>query len=211
MIALVRTAPADGDRHDGLTQLVIDMSADGVSVNPITALDGQPHFNEVVLREVFVPDDAVVGRVGDGWRQVTSELAYERSGPERILSTMPLLRAWGRLLGEDVADDAARDGAARLVARAWVLRQLSLAVAGALMAGDTPAVEAALVKDLGTRFEQESIAVIRRYAGLEPALDSDDPIARLLGQTVLRAPAFTLRGGTTEILRSIVARSLVAT
>ncbi|HZC70669.1 MAG TPA: acyl-CoA dehydrogenase family protein [Jatrophihabitans sp.] len=209
MIALVRTSPADGDRHAGLTQLIIELGSDGVTVNPITSIDGQAHFNEVVLRDVFVPDDAVVGELGAGWRQVTAELAYERSGPERILSTMPLLRAWCRQLASHDASGEARHAAARLVARAWVLRQLSLAVASALAAGEAPAVEAALVKDLGTRFEQESVAVIRRYAAVEPDPDSTDDVTRLLGETVLRTPAFTLRGGTNEILRGIVARSLV--
>lgn len=209
MIALVRTSPSDGDRHAGLTQLIIELAADGVTVNPITSIDGQAHFNEVALRDVFVPDEAVVGELGDGWRQVTAELAYERSGPERILSTMPLLRAWCRQLAGSGASDEARHGAGRLVARAWVLRQLSLAVASALAAGEAPAVEAALVKDLGTRFEQESVTVIRRYAGVEPDPDSADDVTRLLAETVLRTPGFTLRGGTNEILRGIVARSLV--
>jgi acyl-CoA dehydrogenase len=210
MIALVRTSPSGGDRHAGLTQLIIELGSDGVTVNPITGVDGQAHFNEVVLCDAFVPDDAVVGEVGQGWRQVTAELAYERSGPERILSTMPLLRSWCRQLAAVGAGDETQHAAGRLVARAAVLRQLSLAVASALAAGEAPVVEAALVKDLGTRFEQENLAVIRRYAAIEPDPDSTDELTRLLAETVPRGPAFTLRGGTNEILRGIVARNLVS-
>ena len=94
---LCRTAPvAEGDRHAGLSQLIVDLSAPGVRISPIPYLDGSHHFNEVALEDVFVPDDMVLGEPGSGWRQVTSELAYERSGPDRWLSTFPVLREWLR-------------------------------------------------------------------------------------------------------------------
>jgi acyl-CoA dehydrogenase len=209
MIALVRTSPAGDDRHAGLTQLIVDMTSDGVIVNPIIALDGRHHFNEVVLEDVFVPDSLVVGKVGDGWRQVTAELAYERSGPERLMSTVPLLLAWCRILGE-----AGRHGPAeaedlgRLVARTWALRQMSLAVAAALSEGRTPATEAAMVKDLGAQLEREIVDVVRRRLDVEPDPRGEDELGRMVAEAVLHLPAFTLRGGTTEILRGIVARGL---
>lgn len=210
MVALVRTSSPGEDRHAGLTQLVVDLSAEGVAVNPIAALDGQRHFNEVVLQDVFVPDDDVIGAVGNGWQQVTSELAYERSGPERLLSTMPLLTAWCARLreGPGAADPSATDTLGRLLARAWALRQMSIAVAAALAQGRTPGVEAAMVKDLGTRFERDVVEAVRTHAAAEPDPDSDDPLNRMLADAVLHVPAFTLRGGTTEILRGIVAKGI---
>ena len=92
MITLVRTEPFDGKKkHKGLSQLIIDFHAEGVTIKPIKYLTGEPHFNEVFFENVFVPDDHVVGELGNGWKQGLAELAFERSGPERILSTFPLL------------------------------------------------------------------------------------------------------------------------
>jgi alkylation response protein AidB-like acyl-CoA dehydrogenase len=210
MVALVRTARTDDDRHSGLTQVVVDMTAAGVTVNPIVALDGHRHFNEVVLQDVFVPDENVIGNVGNGWHQVTAELAYERSGPERLLSTMPLLIAWCAQLRKQgaAADPSATDALGRLLARAWALRQMSVAVAAALSHGRAPGVEAAMVKDLGTRLEREIVEAIRLHATGELDPHDDDPLNRMLAEAVLHVPAFTLRGGTTEILRGIVAKGI---
>lgn len=208
MVALVRTSPPGPDRHAGLTQLLVDLSSAGVTVSPIAALDGHRHFNEVVLRDVFVPDEAVIGEVGRGWQQVTAELAYERSGPERLLSTMPLLAAWCARLRDRPADPSALDALGRLLARGWALRQMSIAVAAALAQGRTPGVEAAMVKDLGTRFERDVVEAVRIHAGAEPDPLAEDPLTRMLADAVLHLPAFTLRGGTTEILRSIVAKGI---
>ncbi len=84
-VVLCRTSPLEDDRHHGLSQLIVDLTSPGITINPIPFLDGSHHFNEIVLDEVFVPDDMVLGDVGMGWQQVTSELSYERSGPDRFL------------------------------------------------------------------------------------------------------------------------------
>jgi alkylation response protein AidB-like acyl-CoA dehydrogenase len=200
MISLVRTAPRQADRHEGLTQLIIDLHAEGVEVRPIRLITGEHHFNEVILDGVYVPDDLVVGHAGDGWKQVTAELAYERSGPERLLSTYRLLAEMCR----HASDGHTHEAIGRLMARLWTLRLLSLGVAGRLGHGDQPAVEAALVKDLGTRFEREVSEVARSiYPPPRP-----EPLEALLRMAVVHGPGFTLRGGTTEILRSVVARAL---
>jgi len=216
LLALVRTAPRDsGQRHAGLTQLIIDLSARGVTVRPLRSLDGGHHFNEVTFDDVPVPRDALLGREGSGWDQVTSELAYERSGPERFLSTVPLLRELAR---RRAGRGDALIGA--LIAELQTLRALSAMIADALEGGalrggaspgqGAPAREAAMVKDLGTRFELKVIDVARELLDTEPALDSPDALSRLLAEAVLHGPEGTLRGGTTEILRGIVARQLVA-
>jgi acyl-CoA dehydrogenase len=216
LIALLRTGSADGrQRHVGLSQLLIELDQPGVTIRPIISMTGEHHFNEVVFDGVFVPDEQVVGTIGDGWAQVTSELAYERSGPERLLSTFVLLDT---LVGElaarsgsgDLGSADAAGAVGRVVSRLWACRQMSLAVAGALAAGEAPEIAAALVKDVGTRLESEIIEVARM---LTPTLRVEpDPegsgMAGLLAQAVLHAPGFTLRGGTNEILRGIVARGL---
>ena len=226
LIALLRTGPPDGrQRHVGLSQLLIELDQPGVTIRPIISMTGEHHFNEVVFDAVFVPDEQVVGTIGDGWAQVTSELAYERSGPERLLSTFVLLdtlvgelaarsgdsRSGDSGSGDLGSGDLGSAGAVgRVVARLWACRQMSLAVAGALAAGEAPEIAAALVKDVGTRLESEIIEVARLLTAtlrVEPDPEGSG-MAGLLAQAILHAPGFTLRGGTNEILRGIVARGL---
>jgi len=207
-ITLVRTAPVDtANRHAGMTQLLVDLSLPGITVNPIRILDGGHHFNEVVFDDVVVPGDMLLGTEGNGWQQVTAELAFERSGPERFLSTYPLVAEFGRRVAAS-GDLAQLATLGRLSARLLALRQLSLRIAAALDRGELPDIPAALVKDVGTTFEADVLDEIRRVADVVPSLDSADPLARALAEAQLHQPGFTLRGGTNEILRGIVARGL---
>ena len=207
--ALARSAPRDEQqRHAGLSQFIVLLDAPGVQIRPIPLLTGAHHFNEVVFDRVFVPDDMVLGEIGAGWKQVTSELAFERSGPERFLSTFPLLVALvGELAGTSGAERSARE-IGGLVARLWTLRRMSLAVAGSLESGQAPELAAAVVKELGTRYENEVIDVARLLVATPPDPGAEAGFARLLADAVLHAPGFTLRGGTNEVLRGIVARGL---
>jgi acyl-CoA dehydrogenase len=199
-IVLARTAPADPKhRHEGLSQLIVDLAAPGVKISPIVSMTGRHHFNEVHLDGVFVPDQRLLGEAGSGWGQVTSELAYERSGPERWLSTFLLVRAWAS--GE--ADDGAV-GLGATVARLRALHQMSLAIAGALQAGADCDVSAAMVKVLGTRFEGD----IAERAHLATRPVDRSRYADAVKLAVLQRPGFTLRGGTNEILRGVIARGL---
>lgn len=205
--ALARSAPRDDrDRHAGLSQFIVELDSPGVQIRPIPLLTGAHHFNEVVFDSVFVPDDMVLGELGAGWRQVTGELAFERSGPERFLSTFPLLTA---LVGELVASGSApKRELGELVTRLWTLRRMSLAVAGSLESGDAPELAAAVVKDLGTRYENEIVDAARLLVATPPDPQAAGGYARLLADAVLHAPGFTLRGGTNEVLRGIVARGM---
>lgn len=201
--ALVRTSPReDGDRHTGLSQLIMDLRAPGVTVNPIVSIDGSAHFNEVVFDDVFVPDTDVLGVVGEGWGQVTSELKFERSGPERILSTFPALARLSEVLAERGTPADAELG--RLLARVTGLRQLSFDVARKLQAGEPAELQASMVKVLGTRAEGD----IADYVASRAHELSDPELSRLAELALLRRPGFTLRGGTNEILRGIIARGL---
>ncbi|OOL33003.1 acyl-CoA dehydrogenase [Rhodococcus rhodochrous] len=207
MIALIRTEPLGESRHAGLTQVIIELPDPAIEVRPIKLLTGEHHFNEVVFHDTFVPDSRVLGAPGAGWKQVTGELAFERSGPERILSTFPLLVEALREMNRSRIDiDRVRLG--ELVSRLWALRQMSLAVAGRLDDGADPATAAAIVKDLGTRFEGDLIDSIRLMVGVEPDLDSLQRLPRMIAEAVLHSPGFTLRGGTNEILRGVVAKAV---
>lgn len=207
LIALVRTSGKQEDRHAGLTQFIIDMAEPGVTVRPIYNLYGGHDFNEVVFDDYFVPDDMVVGEVDGGWKMVTGELSFERSGPDRFLSTYQLLTESIRVIGPE-PDDRAANEIGRFVAHLATLRRMSTSVAGMLHRGQQPVVEAALVKDIGTTFEREIPEIFRHLIPTEPTMGHGDSYAELLGMTVLRAPGFTIRGGTREILRGMIAKGL---
>lgn len=211
MILFCRTgAKSDDDRHAGASQFIVDMKAakgNGMTVRPILDMRGAHHFNEVVFEDLLLPEDAVLGQPGDGWKQVTAELSYERSGPDRFLSAFTLLVETVRSLGPD-ASQRAQIAIGRLTAHVLTLRRLSRSVAGMLQAGQDPALQAALVKDLGNVLEQETVEVVRLLLEAEPDYEGEQPLVAVLAQTILSAPSFSLRGGTREILRGIIARGL---
>jgi acyl-CoA dehydrogenase len=212
---LCRTAPDTGNRHEGLSQLIVELDQPGVTVRPIRFMNGPHHFNEVFLDNVFVPDERVVGEIGQGWKQVTSELALERSGPERFMTTFPLLTELIRRLGEN-SDARAAEMVGRLTARFWTLRRMALAIALTLDPGTSGsaaipdlATEAALVKDMGTFYEREIVDAARLLTDIEPDPGTNDTFERYLAETIVAAPISTIRGGTTQVLRTLIARRLL--
>jgi alkylation response protein AidB-like acyl-CoA dehydrogenase len=206
-IALFRTKVVPDKKHEGLSQFLVDLKSEGISIRPIIDLAGGHHFNEVHFQNCFVPDDMLVGKEGDGWKQVTTELAFERSGPERYLSSIQLVIELIREVGREPGERAAVT-LGRLTAHLATLRQMSLSVAMMLQAGQNPNLEAAVVKDVGTSFEQEIPEVVHALLGIEPHLATGTQFERTFGYLVEHAPSFSLRGGTREVLRGIIARGL---
>lgn len=208
MIALCRTSAKSEERHAGLSQLIVDLKSPGITIRPVVNLAGKHDFNEVNFVDVFVPGENLLGNEGDGWKQVTSELAYERSGPERFLTNFHVLRELVRLIGRQASPRSA-ETIGRLVARLWNLRQMSLSVSGMLQQGKMPVTEASVVKDLGTAFQQDLPEVARQLAQSEATSPDDlDDFVDIARQATLLSPAYTIQGGTTQILRGIIARGL---
>jgi Acyl-CoA dehydrogenase, middle domain/Acyl-CoA dehydrogenase, N-terminal domain len=209
MILFCRTgAGGKQDRHSGVSQFIVELHNNpGIAIRPIIALTGEHHFNEVVFTDAFLPDGALLGKEGDGWNQVTSELAFERSGPERFLSSFVLFTELVRALGPDPSD-AGAIAIGRLTSHFMTLRRLSWSVAGMLQAGENPALQATLVKDLGALVEQEIPEIARQLVDQEPDAKSTQAFAAVLAHTMMHAPSFSLRGGAREILRGIIARGL---
>ena len=209
MIALMRTAaPTGKDRRHGLSQFLVPMDTPGITVNPIVNMTGHHDFNEVVLDDALIPEHHLLGDLNMGWKQVTAELAHERSGPERFLDNLPVLYELVRSVGADPGERQAQ-GIGRLVAQLSTLRHMSLSVAGMLQAGRSPEVEAAVVKDLGTNWAQALPGIVRDLA---PLVDGDPDnrgrLEEVLRMSTLLAPKLTIQGGTREILRGIIARGL---
>jgi alkylation response protein AidB-like acyl-CoA dehydrogenase len=208
VIALVRTSGAMGDRQAGLSQFIVDLKLPGVTVRPIVDMTGDAHFSEIFFDDVALDDAALVGSEGQGWTQVTAELAFERSGPERLYSSIVLLDCWLKWLRKSGQADAHLETVGRLATQLATLRQMSIALTAKLAAGESPLVESALVKDIGTEFEQSIPALVEAAIGADPATPPNPELLRTVAYVAAMAPTFSLRGGTREILRGMIARGL---
>ena len=209
MIALVRTSGSADDRHQGLSQFIVDLSLPGVTIRQIRDLTGEAHFNEVFFDDVELGEDALIGDEGSGWDQVNAELAFERSGPERFYSSIALFDAWlDYLRANHAADPWAVELAGRIVTHLVVLRAMSVAVTAKLVRGESPVLAAALVKDLGTELEQSIPVAIADALASHPQRAVPDALLRALACVTQISPAYSLRGGTREILRGMIARGL---
>ncbi len=207
MIALFRTNTDVEDRHEGMSQFLVDMKTPGVTARPIRNMAGEEMFNEVSFVDAFVPDDMLVGEEGKGWRQVLSELAFERSGPERYMSSHILLHALIREVSQNPSERAAV-AIGRLIAHLATLRQMSLSVAGMQDAGKDPSLAGSVVKDLGAVYEQDMPKIAHELVGADPQLMGGGDFEKVLAYVTQAAISFSLRGGTREILRGIIARGL---
>ena len=207
MIALARTGERSGDRHGGMSQFIIDLSLPGVTIRPIRDLTGAEHFNEVFFDSVELGPDALIGEEGRGWDQVMAELAFERSGPERFLSAMALMHTLIDRIGQQ-PDAMQAHHIGRMTARLFALRSMSLAITEELGAGPDPSWAATCMKDIGTTLEQELPELAMLLIDDEPRVASGSDHQQVLSWLMQLAPSFSLRGGTREILRGILARGL---
>ena len=203
MVALVRTEPPSENRHAGMSQLVVDLSDKNVTVTGIRNLSGEEDFNQVFFDDVFIPDNMLVGTPGNGWEQVMSELGYERSGPERFLSAFRVIVEFAREIESNPSDEQLVL-LGRLASHLITLRRMSISVAGMLGAGKLPLTEAALIKDLGNSYERMVPEIVR----LAVSGNSSQRFVDTLNECILHAPSFTLRGGTREVLKGVIARGL---
>ncbi len=210
MIALVRTQGTVEDRHRGLSQLLIDLATPGIDIRQISDLTGEAHFNEVTFDDVIVPEDALVGTEGNGWEQATAELAFERSGPDRFLSSMPLIET----LADEIAgakalpDRIATRGIGQIAAELAVLRRMSVSIAGMLERGEMPNQEAAVIKELGVELEQRVPELVRSLVDAPVGRSVESALSEIQAMVLQVSPTFSLRGGTREIVRGIMARGL---
>jgi alkylation response protein AidB-like acyl-CoA dehydrogenase len=206
---LCRTSDGGGRKHEGLSLIIVPAGVPGLSVEPIQAMDGERHFNEVTIDDVFAPDDWLVGEEGTGWRQLTDELALERSGPERYLTTFPLLESFVQSRDGVAAPEQSFELIGRVMSQQIGLRLMSLSIARMVARGGSPVAEAAMAKDLGTELEQLLVDELwrYRYEEIKPG-PAAERFHEFLDINRLRSPVFTTAGGTNEVLRLLVGRQL---
>ncbi|MFG2582405.1 acyl-CoA dehydrogenase family protein [Streptomyces malaysiensis] len=201
---LARTSRSE-IKHEGLTEFIVDMRSPGVTVRPILDLAGEHHFNEVLLDEVAVPSRWVIGEVGEGWSQVTGQLSFERGGSERFLSTYPLLAETlkhAHLSG----DRATIEQVGALAARVSALRNLAWNIAVSVDNGVAPVADAAKLKYLGPAFERDVLNTAR-YAVDVGGPSDEGTLERLISEAQVAIPGMSIRGGVSEVLLTLVARS----
>ena len=153
--------------------------------------------------------DAIVGAEGQGGEQVTAELDFERSGPERLYSSIVLFDQWmDYVRTRQGRTESARQRAVKVLTQLAPLRAMSVSVQEKLTQGASPIVEAALVKELGTTLEQMIPAAIAEDLFSRDTEDVPVELLQTLKYVTEASPSFSLRGGTRDILRGMIARGL---
>jgi alkylation response protein AidB-like acyl-CoA dehydrogenase len=206
---LVARTNADAAPHKGVSEFLIRMDLPGIRVAPITDMVGERHFGEVFFDEVRVPATSLIGELDRGFYQIMQQLDYERSGIERLVSNAPLWREAVELARKRglTRDPVLRQELADIEIQIACGRGLIYRVASLLSEGAVPNHEAAAAKTFCTSLEQRIADLITRMLGPASQLTAGDPRAPLDGRparTLLYAPAYTIQGGTNNILRNII-------
>jgi alkylation response protein AidB-like acyl-CoA dehydrogenase len=206
---VARTDP-QAPKHKGISEFLVNMRSPGVSVRPIRDLTGEHHFNEIHLEGVRVPRRYLVGEKNRGWYQIASQLDYERSGIERALSNWALFRDVVELARREgrTRSPLVRDRIARLRIEIEIGRWLVYRVAWLLDRGVRPTWQAALAKTFGTEVEQRVAELAGEILGPYSVIAAGARAGKLGGRVaraLLFAPAYTIQGGTSNVLRNIVA------
>jgi 3-oxochol-4-en-24-oyl-CoA dehydrogenase len=207
-LATVRTNP-DAPKHEGITTMVIDMHAPGVTIRPLKMPTGNSDFNEVFLDDVFVPDADVVGPVDAGWTVARATLGNESVsiGGGDGGRTMPAAAFIAPL---DAHPERLPGGAARVgrhISRTQAMSVLNQRSAYRAVAGGGPGPEGNITKLLLAEVGHETAAIMAELAGPDAAfLEGDGAMAATL---VLANRAMSIAGGTSEIKRNQIAERIL--
>ncbi|MDO8473724.1 MAG: acyl-CoA dehydrogenase family protein [Dehalococcoidia bacterium] len=204
---VVRTDPTV-PKHKGISELVVDMKLPGITVRPLIDMTGAQHFNEVFFDNVKVSKSCLIGKLNNGWNQITAQLDFERSGAERAMGNYPLFQALIEHVKKTGASQVTRHKLAGLATEFEVGRLLVYRVATMIESGKLPRYETAMAKNFCTEYEQRLARAAMEIAGLQAQLGSDSRasvLARHANESYLYAQGYTLMGGTAEILRNIIA------
>ena len=214
MYLVARTDP-NVPKHKGISEFFIDARTPGVTVRPIVDMTGSIHFNEVFFDSVHVPKSALIGRQNNGWYQIVNQLDYERSGMERLMANYVLFEQLLKYVketlrnGRPLAEDPlVRDKIAQLKIDYEVGRLHMYKVAMVMDGGRAPNVESCMSKAFSTSFEQRLSNVAFNIAGLYGLLNPESRLSAMEGMayhSYLSSKGYSLQGGTTEVLKGIIA------
>lgn len=196
-IYLIARTEHDSPAHDALSELIVPMDSPGITVNPIRDMAGAGRFCEVVLDEVRVPVEAVVGRPGGAFRQVMRQLEHERGGIDRLVTNHRLFLAARD--AADVTDPWVRNEIEELEAAYSAGRLLALRS----MLENAPRGYSAVTKVFCSELQQRVAEFAERVFGVEAVLDG--PVSRALSV----APSYSIQGGTSEVLRNVIAERML--
>ncbi|GAA3117817.1 acyl-CoA dehydrogenase [Planomonospora alba] len=212
-ICIARTSN-EGSKHEGITYFLVDMKTPGVTVRPLTEMTGENLFNEVFFDDVFVPDDLVVGEVGQGWKVTRNTLSNERvsmgSGSGGTGASVPdLLGLVGRLGRELTA--AERQEIAAVVCEAHSIAALGLRVTLKQLSGAEPGADASVRKLLSTSHTQHVSECAAGLLGAAASVAADMKLGDpgVWNRAVLASRAMTIYGGTTEVQLNIIAERML--
>jgi alkylation response protein AidB-like acyl-CoA dehydrogenase len=189
---LVARTSTEGRPHEGLSDLIVDMHAEGITIKPIVDLTANRHFCEVFFEDVRVPVENLVGQLNGSFKQVMRQMEHERGGIDRLVSNRALyLDTLERLDGASALDRqaVARFETGYTVGRHMVLREVM---------GQAPPGWSAITKTFCTEMEIEVANWCGSVAGPEAML------ANRVSRAITYAPGYTIQGGTTQVLRNIM-------
>ncbi len=206
-LCIARTDPGV-PKHRGLTAFVVDMRHPGVHCNPLVQMTGSSNFNEVFLDEVVVPDDRVVGGVGQGWAVVITTFMFERTGI--IFDTEGVVAALKALIGETGTGDrrTVRERFAQVAIGSRLLQFHKLRLLTALAQGRTPGPEGSVVKLAATRFLSGAYDLGLELLGPFGTLEGRDGSAEWIS-AFLGAPGLRIGGGTDEVQKNIISERIL--
>ena len=205
---LVARTDSDAPKHQGLTYFLMDMEQDAVQVRPLRQITGEAEFNELFIEEARIPGDNIVGGEGNGWAVAITTLMHERStlafGLQvsvkiALRELMDAARASGA-----TADPIVRDRLAQLYIESEVLRLNAYRGLSAIMRNGVPGPEGSLGKWHWAEVNQDLTDLAMDLRGERAVLDDEQWTYRWL-----RALANSIEGGTTEILKNIVAERVL--
>ena len=193
---IVRTDP-DAPKHKGLSELIVDLRSPGITIQPIRDMTGSQHFCEVWFEDVRVPADNLVGTLNGSFGQLMRQMEHERGGIDRLLSNRRLYV--DALAVADTDDARVRQEVAAIetgyrIGRLLVLREVL---------GQAPKQFSAATKTFCTSLEQRIASFCAATVG-PLAMLAEPGLAQRVSRNVAYAPAYTIMGGTSEILRNIL-------
>ena len=207
---LAMTDP-EGPKHKNLSEFIVDIKTPGIMVRPLLNMIGVHSFNEVFFDDVKIHKKYLVGEKNRGFQQMLAQVDYERAGIERLMQNYPLLVGLKKYVKDTplASDSLVRDKLAQLEIEFQIGRLLVYKVAWVIDRGEIPNYEAAISKSFCTVYEKKlgdiATEILGQFGHVMPGY-AGTPLDGDVAESYLWSPSYTIQGGTSEILKSIIAK-----